>query len=99
MQEKGDPFGPPYSSLLWSVHVLQNYFVHPRCFRHRFSKPAHFPFLRILPVYALRRRFAFRRVLLYLCSANKDKGLFGPFFRTLKDVLRFGRPFFLSPKP
>lgn len=28
MQEKGDPFGPPYSSLLWSVHVLQNYFVH-----------------------------------------------------------------------
>ena len=44
----------------------------------------HFPCLRILPFCVLRRRFAFRRVLLYLCSANKDRARYGALFLCLK---------------
>ena len=47
---------------------------------HGTTTRRHFPFLRILPFCVLRRRFAFRRVLLYLCSANEDKGLCGALF-------------------
>ena len=47
---------------------------------HGTTTRRHFPFLRILPFCVLRRRFAFRRVLLYLCSANEDKGLYGALF-------------------
>ncbi|MDY6033225.1 MAG: hypothetical protein SPI92_05370, partial [Alloprevotella sp.] len=47
---------------------------------HGTTTRRHFPFLRILPFCVLRRRFAFRRVLLYLCSGNKDKGLCGALF-------------------
>ena len=47
---------------------------------HGTTTRRHFPFLRIWPRYARRSRFAFRRVLLYLCIANKDKGLYGALF-------------------
>ena len=47
---------------------------------HGTTTRRHFPFLRILPFCVLRRRFAFRRVLLYLCSGNEDKGLCGALF-------------------
>ena len=47
---------------------------------HGTTTRRHFPFLRILPFCVLRSRFAFRRVLLYLCIANKDKGLYGALF-------------------
>ena len=47
---------------------------------HGTTTRRHFPFLRILPFCVLRRRFAFRRVLLYLCSANEEKGLCGALF-------------------
>ena len=47
---------------------------------HDTNTRRHFPFLRIWPRYARRSRFAFRRVLLYLCIANKDKGLYGALF-------------------
>ncbi|MCI6251560.1 MAG: hypothetical protein MR624_00830, partial [Bacteroidales bacterium] len=47
---------------------------------HGTTTRRHFPFLRIWPRYARRSRFAFRRVLLYLCSANKEKGLYGALF-------------------
>ena len=47
---------------------------------HGTTTRRHFPFLRIWPRYARRSRFAFRRVLLYLCIANKDKGLCGALF-------------------
>ena len=62
------------------------------------GRSRHFPFLRILPFCVLRRRFAFRRVLLYICSANMDRASEGPFFSVLKGVILFGRLFFLSPK-
>ena len=47
---------------------------------HGTTTRRHFPFLRIWPRYARRSRFAFRRVLLYLCIANKDKCLYGALF-------------------
>ena len=47
---------------------------------HATTTRRHFPFLRILPDCALRRRFAFRRVLLYICSANKDRARYGALF-------------------
>ena len=47
---------------------------------HGTTTRRHFPFLRIWPRYARRSRFAFRRVLLYLCSANEEKGLCGALF-------------------
>ena len=47
---------------------------------HGTTTRRHFPFLRIWPRYARRSRFAFRRVLLYLCSANKDRARYGALF-------------------
>ena len=44
------------------------------------GRASHFPFLRILPDFVLRRRFAFRSVLLYICSANQDRALCGALF-------------------
>ena len=47
---------------------------------HGTTTRRHFPFLRILPFCVRRRRFAFRRILLYLCYANKDRDLYGSLF-------------------
>ena len=44
------------------------------------GRSRHFPFLRILADFVLRRRFAFRSVLLYICSANQDRALCGALF-------------------
>ena len=43
-------------------------------------------------------RFAFRRFLLYICSASMDRASSGPFFRALKGVFLFGRQKKRSPK-